>query len=171
MDEVIERFQENLLLIRRTVGWSADQFGEKIGVTRQTINNLERKDTNIKLNKTIYIAMRAVLADEIHNSKDDTHMLSSILEIFVDHPENYDEKAKQELLSKANMIAPSILAKDSNTSRKDASDMWCDILAGLIAIGTSAALVAIFGNSKTFNNTFGWLTKTSGSSTKKLTKK
>ncbi len=33
----IERLQEYLLLVRRTVG----EFGKRIGVTRQTINNLE----------------------------------------------------------------------------------------------------------------------------------
>lgn len=37
----IERMQKYLLLIRRTVGWSAEEFCERIGVTRQTINNIE----------------------------------------------------------------------------------------------------------------------------------
>ena len=35
----IERLQDKLLLIRRTVGWTAEEFGDRIGVTRQTINN------------------------------------------------------------------------------------------------------------------------------------
>ena len=46
----IERLQDNLLLIRRAAGWTAEEFGEKIGVTRQTINNLEAKRN--KINKT-----------------------------------------------------------------------------------------------------------------------
>ena len=46
----IERLQDNLLLIRRAAGWTAEEFGERIGVTRQTINNLEAKRN--KLNKT-----------------------------------------------------------------------------------------------------------------------
>ena len=58
----IERLQDNLLLIRRAAGWTAEEFGEKIGVTRQTINNLEAKRN--KLNKTQYIAMRAVIEAE-----------------------------------------------------------------------------------------------------------
>ena len=37
----IERMQKYLQLIRRAVGWSAEEFGERIGVTRQTINNIE----------------------------------------------------------------------------------------------------------------------------------
>lgn len=40
--EEIQRMQDNLLLIRRTVGWTAEEFGDQIGVTRQTINNIER---------------------------------------------------------------------------------------------------------------------------------
>lgn len=43
MEEII-RFQNNMLLIRRTVGWTAEEFGDKIGVTRQTINNLEKNN-------------------------------------------------------------------------------------------------------------------------------
>ena len=62
MEEII-RMQNNLLLIRRTVGWTAEEFGEKIGVTRQTINNIESGRN--KLTKTQYIAMRSVLDAEM----------------------------------------------------------------------------------------------------------
>ena len=62
MEEII-RMQENLLLIRRTVGWTAEEFGEKIGVTRQTINNIESGRN--KLTKTQYIAMRSILDAEM----------------------------------------------------------------------------------------------------------
>lgn len=30
----IKRMQDNLLLIRRVIGWTAEEFGEQIGVTR-----------------------------------------------------------------------------------------------------------------------------------------
>lgn len=33
--------QKHLLLIRRTVGWTAEEFGERIEVIRQTMNNIE----------------------------------------------------------------------------------------------------------------------------------
>ena len=49
MEEII-RMQDNLLLIRRTVGWTAEEFGEKTGVTRQNINNIESSCN--KLTKT-----------------------------------------------------------------------------------------------------------------------
>ena len=56
-------YAKNLLLIRRAVGWTAEEFGEKIGVTRQTINNIESGRN--KLTKTQYIAMRSVLDAEM----------------------------------------------------------------------------------------------------------
>ena len=40
--EEIQRMQDNLLLIRRTVGWTAEEFGDQIGVTRQTITNWQK---------------------------------------------------------------------------------------------------------------------------------
>lgn len=141
--DIIERFQNNLLLIRRAAGWTAEEFGNKIGVTRQTINNLERKGTAITMNKTVYIAMRAVLEDEIRNNPDDTQMLNDILEIFVDHPNQYEESKRQELLSKANMIAPSILAKNSEVTRKDASIMWSESITTMLLGAAAVAALAI----------------------------
>ena len=54
MEEII-RMQNNLLLIRRTVGWTAEEFGEKIGVTRQTINNIESGKSMPSLSGLFYI--------------------------------------------------------------------------------------------------------------------
>ena len=54
MEEII-RMQNNLLLIRRTVGWTAEEFGEKIGVTRQTINNIESGKSMPSLSGIFYI--------------------------------------------------------------------------------------------------------------------
>ena len=88
--EEITRFQENMLLIRRTVGWTAEEFGNRIGVTRQTINNLEKNNRDkFKLNKTQYIAMRSVLDAEIARCPDETKLLRLILEMLVDNPEDY----------------------------------------------------------------------------------
>lgn len=132
----IERLQDNLLLIRRAAGWTAEEFGERIGVTRQTINNLEAKRN--KLNKTQYIAMRAVLDAEMANSPDDTEMLKYLLEIFIDNPDKYDAKDREALLAKANMLTPSILA--GTTTRMAVSK---ELVGAAGALGFAAALAAI----------------------------
>lgn len=130
----IERLQDNLLLIRRAAGWTAEEFGKKIGVTRQTINNLEAKRN--KLNKTQYIAMRAVIEVEMAKTPEETEMLGCILEVFVDNPENYNEKDKEELLAKANMLTPSILA--GTTSRKAVSK---ELMGAAGAMGLAVVMV------------------------------
>ena len=58
-DTDITKLQNNLLLIRNAGGWTAEVFGDMIGVTKQTISNLENKKT--EMTKTQYIAIRAVL--------------------------------------------------------------------------------------------------------------
>ena len=132
--EEIQRMQDNLLLIRRAVGWTAEEFGDKIGVTRQTINNIESGRN--KLSKTQYIAMRSVLDAEIMNSPDDTEMLRVLLEVFVDEPDKYKEEEREQLLAKANLMVPSILA--GTTSREDVSKEWTNaakfIVGGALSI-------------------------------------
>lgn len=132
----IKRLQDNLLLIRRAVGWTAVELGNRIGVTRQTINNLEAERN--KLNKTQYIAMRAVLDAEMASAPEDTEMLKCLLEVFIDNPEKYDEKDRQVLLDKANMLTPSILA--GTTTRKDVSK---ELVRAATALGMATALAVV----------------------------
>lgn len=119
MEEII-RMQENLLLIRRTVGWTAEEFGDRIGVTRQTINNIEFGRS--KLTKTQYIAMRSVLDAEMIQCPEETEMLRLLLHVLVDHPEKYEEAERADILSKANLMAPAILA--GSATRKTVSAEW-----------------------------------------------
>lgn len=163
MEEII-RMQENLLLIRRTVGWTAEKFGEKIGVTRQTINNIESGRN--KLTKTQYIAMRSVLDAEMAQTPEDTQMLKVLLDILVDHPENYSSEDRASLLSKANMMAPSILA--GSTTRADVSREWMKA-AGIIVGGT--ALLGPFGLGAGIATMSAWLVKVFASGKKKPTSK
>lgn len=138
-EEKIKRFQENLLLIRKAAGWSEEELGNRIGVTRQTINNIEKQKNT--LSKTQYIAMRAVLNDEIINSMADTkdaEMLMYLLETLVDNPENYSTQEKKKILEKANMLTPAIMTKTN--SRKEVSNEFVSIVKSLgIAVGVVAA--------------------------------
>ena len=72
----INRLQKNIQLIRRLMGWSASELGDKIGVTKQTISNLER--FNSVMTKTQYIAMRTVLDYEINKREDRIYVMRII---------------------------------------------------------------------------------------------
>lgn len=79
-DEEINIFQNNLIYIRNRLSLTEQQLGDMIGVTRQTINNLERN--KIKMTKTIYIALATVIQlymineTNIYNKNDFKRMLT-----------------------------------------------------------------------------------------------
>ena len=62
----IKLLQQNLCSIRKIAGWTTQQLGEKIGLTKQTISNLENNKTPMTL--TQYIAIRAVLDFEMQTN-------------------------------------------------------------------------------------------------------
>ena len=139
MDE-IPRMQENLLLIRRTVGWTAEEFGSRIGVTRQTINNIESGRS--RLTKTQYIAMRSILdAEVLQSPPEETEMLRLVLDALVDHPEDYSAEERARIREKANMLAPSILA--GATTRADVSKQWLKDVGALAGLSAGALLGAL----------------------------
>lgn len=59
--------QDNLKSIREILNWTSADLGDLIGVTKQTISNLETK--NSKLTKLHYIAIRTVVDFEIEQLK------------------------------------------------------------------------------------------------------
>ncbi len=139
MDE-IARMQENLLLIRRTVGWTAEEFGQRIGVTRQTINNIESGRS--RLTKTQYIAMRSILdAEVLQSPPEETEMLRLVLDALVDHPEDYSAEERARIREKANMLAPAILA--GATTRADVSKQWLKDVGALAGLSAGALLGAL----------------------------
>lgn len=135
----IQRMQDNLLLIRRAIGWTASEFGEQIGVTRQTINNIESGRN--KLTKTQYIAMRSVIDAEIVKHPEETEMVKILLDMLIDHPENYLKADYNELLEKANLMSPSILA--GTATRKNVSKEWMKTAGAVGAVAMAVPLVGV----------------------------
>lgn len=56
---MIENLQDSLRLVRHLMEFGVEEFAEAIGVTRQTVNNLETKKT--KMSATQYIAIAALV--------------------------------------------------------------------------------------------------------------
>ena len=155
--EEIQRMQDNLLLIRRTIGWTAAEFGDQIGVTRQTINNIESGRN--KLTKTQYIAMRSVIDAELVKHPEETQMVKTLLDMLVDHPENYSKTDYNELLEKANLMSPSILAGTATRETVSKGAIGA-VVASTVAVPLTGAPIvgAVVG---------GWLAKTVKTTDKK----
>lgn len=150
--EEIQRMQDNLLLIRRTIGWTAAEFGDQIGVTRQTINNIESGRN--KLTKTQYIAMRSVIDAEIVKHPEETQMVKTLLNMLIDHPENYSKADYNELIEKANLMSPSILA--GTATRETVSKEWMKAAGAIVA---STVAVPLAGTPIVGAVVGGWLAK------------
>lgn len=144
--DAITRLGDNLLLFRQSIGWSAAELGDRVGVTRQTINNIENK--KVPLSKTLYLAIRCVFAEEINSNPRKTQMLRVLLECLVDHPEKLEEEDRKKIIEKTEMITPSIMTKtatsEKNTTEwmEKVSNEWGDMIKNNLfgIIGATASL-------------------------------
>ena len=86
-----EKLQKYLPLIRNAAGWTAEELGNKIGVTKQTISNLENQRT--RMSKTQYLAIQMVISQKIATTPEDL-TLANIMKLMMDtdeeQPINYD---------------------------------------------------------------------------------
>lgn len=118
------RLQTNLSLIRKAAGWTATDLGEFIGVTKQTISNLENGRNT--MSKAQYIAIRAILDHEL-TSNPDNDALAQIVHILLDS-DNLTEEDRSQVES---TIAYISRAKEKNMNH------------AAIAAGTAALLASI----------------------------
>lgn len=104
MEQQIKRLQANLLSIRKIASWTAQDLGDRIGVTKQTISNLETGKA--KLTQTQYIAIRAVLEYEIQTNKENT-VLPQVIAILLNdgNEEIFDEEKEKQITSAVTTVA------------------------------------------------------------------
>ena len=87
----IEKLTQSLPSIRKIAGWSSGDLGELIGVTKQTISNIEtRKST---MSKTQYIAIRTIIDYEIAEHPEN-ELLSKVVAILLDSEDTPEDKQK-----------------------------------------------------------------------------
>ena len=100
-EEKIIRLQKSLSTLRKKAGWSAESLGERLGVTRQTIVNLETGQT--KMTKVQYFAIRYIFDEEcakhleetkIDHNEDKIVNLEKMMKRLVDDEDNITEKER-----------------------------------------------------------------------------
>ncbi len=126
MDHKINRFQELLPLIRKTTGWTLEDLGKKVDVSRQMISRLEKRHS--KMTVMQYRALRQVFDEEIAMHPNETRILQDVLTALIDHPDKFSCEQKDKILSDANILAPSLVADMS--SREKTTSLWDGALAG-----------------------------------------
>lgn len=83
MENKLDKFQSILRTIRFILNITCKEFGDMIGVTKQTISNYEQGSN--KISKIFYIAVRSIL-DDINDP-----MINDLIEVTVDNPNKYDD--------------------------------------------------------------------------------
>lgn len=100
--EIISLLQDNLSSVRKIAGWTTEEFGEKIGVTKQTISNLENKKT--VMTRTQYIAIGAVLKYEIPTNRNN-EVLAYVINILLDDNKSYSIEQREKIKENIKMLA------------------------------------------------------------------
>ncbi len=102
LSKEIEIMQEHLQELRKIAGWSSDELGQKLGMTRQAINALEKK-RHTTMSQVQYLALIHLFTSECANNKNNK-ALSTVLNILFKDPDSYLEN-KTELDNKIELLA------------------------------------------------------------------
>lgn len=135
----ITLLQENLRTIRNIAGWTLDEFSKKIGVTKQTISNIE--NMKVKMNLTQYLAIRTVLDYEVsQRPKDD--ILSKSIFLLLDSKQELSEKDYLETKKNIEAIAAASLG---GAEISMLPSLFCSVVPGA-AMGILGAVGIVSGS-------------------------
>ena len=135
MNMQMQIMQDNLCDLRKIAGWTAETLAGKLGVTKQTISNLENQ--KVKLSRIQYIAIRAVFECEIAANPNNTTLRKVMGVLFQATPKIYS--------SRKNDVRTAILSIASIAAAG---------LTGLPLHASAVALLAPLGNAaKTVSST------------------
>ena len=138
-DMQIKRLQQNLSSIRKIAGWTAEILGGKIGVTKQTISNLENEKT--PMNFTQYIAIRTAIDCEIESNKEN-EVLPKVVAILLDNDELDDEN-----YSKVKDVADTVAASAVGGTSIVKLDKIFSVLTASLPFIVAPIIGAIIGSS------------------------
>lgn len=99
---MIEVMQRYLPSLRKIAGWTAEDLGKRLGVTKQTISNLENKKVN--MTKIQYIALRVIFENEIRNVATNVTLKRAICILFYNDAA-YTEKKESEIFQALESLA------------------------------------------------------------------
>ena len=144
----IEELQTNMQTLRRLAGWTVEELGNRIGVTKQTISNLESRKTRMSFPQ--YIALRAAFENEVQNGGN--MMLHEAIRLLLDEKGKLTDSEYGNIKSGIEAVAAAV---NGGAERKKLEQLFPQILGnadiGIIApkrLGVGAWLREIFSGSE-----------------------
>lgn len=137
-DREIEELQNNLETLRKLFGWTAEQLGDRLGITKQSVLNLEKGPNRggVKMSKIQYIAIRAIFEAEANSRKGEEkeNLLTVLGLVFNNNPEITSEQ-RQSALDTAKVVSSATVSGNKDVAIKTMS-------TALMALGVGAGVVA-----------------------------
>ena len=127
----VKYLQENLALLRKSIGWTAEKLGSVIGVSRQSIANFESNPPRSELTQVHYMAIRVAFNQEIEEKPEETRILQQLLVVCVDEHDKFDDKTRELILNQAKTLAPAIASKD--ITKKFAGIQWDNVCMAAVS--------------------------------------
>lgn len=112
-NQEIRILQNNLKTIRTILNWTLEELADKIGVTKQTISNLENIKT--EMTKMKYIAIRTILDYEVATVEKDNG-LAEVLTLLFDDEKQLKEPISENKRSDAAKVIASATSSGVATS-------------------------------------------------------
>lgn len=134
----IELLQANLQTIRKIAGWTIEDFGDRLGVSKQSISNLENAKTQMSLIQ--YIAIRAVLDYEAQEHPEN-EVLPKAVHILLDEEQNLSE----EDYAKVKQAIDTVAAASSGGANEAMLSSLFSGMVGKVAAGTGIQLIPPLG--------------------------
>lgn len=117
MNRQIQIMQDNLCDLRKIAGWTAETLARKLGITKQTISNLENQ--KVKLSRIQYIAIRSVFECEIASNPNNTTLRKVMGVLFQAMPPVYAshrDDVRTAMLSIASIAAAGLTGMQLHSS-------------------------------------------------------
>lgn len=154
VDKEIAKLQNNLQAIRKIAGWTTEELGDQIGVTKQTISNLENRKTT--MTKTQYIALRTVIDYEIATNTDNT-ALGQVVNVLLNSDEEDDiaETTETKTIEKKEYEK----AVKTITATANAKDKRKKALSAGAMAAVSSTIMAMAANPQIIGLTTEWMSK------------
>lgn len=147
-EKQIEDLQDNLELLRKLYGWTAKQLGDRLGISKQSVLNLEKGPENggVKMTMIQYIAIRAVFEAELENRKDEEKKnLQTILGLILNDDSKVDPEDKERILDSAKVVSNSMMTGDKSAAVKTMSVLLAGVASAAIVTPAVGGAVAAVG--------------------------
>ncbi len=163
----IAELQDNLEMLRKLFGWTAEQLGNRLGVTKQTILNLEHGKP--VMSKIQYIAIRSVMETEAMSREgEEKENLLKVLSLVFNEDKTIKDEQREKALDAAKVVSTATVAGTAAAMSVLSGSLTS---LGIGAAALNPAIVAVAGAAGIGGWVAGMLSKAKQAEKQKQSKK